>query len=423
MTTGVHRRGLRGMAGFALAATVLAGCAESSGTSSDADGAGVEFGASIEQYREAFADVEPVTLHVQSPSAKGASGGQHIENYAKAVSEWSDGKVTFDIVYSNAVAKPVETDDALRDGRLDIGQVMGAYEPQEYPAVAALNTASVLDDNSIVVGSLSSNAWPVDVAFNSPEIVAEFEDHGLKMLLPSFNSGSIALICSQARDELADLKGQSVASGSVTLGRQVSDLGANPVSIGYTEYYESLQRGVAACAATTLTAGMIAGIMEVAPHVVVDPDAGFANTSGALAMNLEVWDSLPLVTRQLLWDRLDVFVTGSMNKIWEGTVNASATVAEHGGSVEPFAEDARATLNATNEAILQSLTDQAPGGAEFVDRARATSERWRTVVTDLGYENEVGYSEFAQWYSPEKLDVTTFVDALYDEVLLERRPA
>ncbi|MGX6509225.1 TRAP transporter substrate-binding protein DctP [Rhodococcus sp. SJ-2] len=411
------------VAGLTAGATVLTACAESTGTGGQGGGAGVEYGASIAEYREAFDSVDPIVIHTQSPAAKGASGGQHIEKYAEAVSEWSGGKITFDIVYSNGVASPTESDNAVQDGRLDLAQVMGAYEPQEYPATFALNNASVLSDNSVIVGSLSSNAWPVDVAFATPELLAEYEDHDLKLLLPSFNSGSIALICSEARNDLAELKGQSIASGSATLGTQVAALGGNPVSIGYTEYYESLQRGVAACAATTLTAGMIAGIMEVAPHVVIDPEAGFVNTSGALAMNIDVWEDLPLVAQQLMWDRLDVFVEGSMNKIWEGTVDASATIAQFNGSAEPFADDARDVLIAKNETIVDGLAETAPGGDEFVQRVRDAASKWKTTVTDLGYDGAVDYAGFADWYSPEKLDTAAFVDELFAEVLLEHRPS
>ncbi|WP_455901084.1 TRAP transporter substrate-binding protein DctP [Rhodococcus gordoniae] len=413
------------VAGLTICATVLSACAESTsaGTGDRSGGEGVEYGASIEEYRSAFEDVEPIVIHTQSPAAKNASGGLHIENYANAVSEWSGGKITFDIVYSNGIASPTEADDAVLDGRLDLAQVMGAYEPQEYPATFALNNASVLSDNSVIVGTLSSNAWPVDVAFSTPEIMDEYDDHGLKLLLPSFNSGSIALICNQDRNELGELKGQSIASGSATLGTQVTALGGNPVSIGYTEYYESLQRGVAACAATTLTAGMIAGIMEVAPHVVIDPEAGFANTAGALAMNADVWNDLPLVAQQLLWDRLDVFVEGSLNKIWDGTVDASATIAQFGGSAQTFADDAREALKAKNESIVANLATTAPGGEEFVERVRERAAAWRTTVADLGYENTVDYGGFAEWYSPEALDVTAFVDALFDEVMVAHRPS
>lgn len=59
------------------------------------------------------------------------------------------------------------------------------YEPQEFPATSALLDASVLSDQSAVTGVLQSNAWPADVALNTPEIVAEFEDKGMKLMLPA----------------------------------------------------------------------------------------------------------------------------------------------------------------------------------------------------------------------------------------------
>ncbi len=82
--------------------------------------------------------------------------------------EWSDGKITFDIAYSDAIAKSTEIDNAIVDGRLDIGQVLAVYEPKEFPATSALLDASVLSDQSVVTGVLQSNAWPADVACRHP---------------------------------------------------------------------------------------------------------------------------------------------------------------------------------------------------------------------------------------------------------------
>ncbi len=103
----------------AASALLLAGCAESSsgGSGANGGGEGVAFGATMEEYKAAFADVDPIVLYTQSPSTQGSTGGAFIDAYTSAVEEWSDGKITFDIAYSDAIAKSTEIDNAVVDGR------------------------------------------------------------------------------------------------------------------------------------------------------------------------------------------------------------------------------------------------------------------------------------------------------------------
>ncbi|RLV51332.1 C4-dicarboxylate ABC transporter substrate-binding protein, partial [Aeromicrobium phragmitis] len=96
---------------------------------------------------------------------------------------------------------------------LDLGQVLPIYEPSEYPATAALIEGGFISDQSPVVGALQSNAWPNDVAFNTPEIMEEWDAHGLVPLVPVYNSGSNGLFCSQERNDLSSISGTAVGSG------------------------------------------------------------------------------------------------------------------------------------------------------------------------------------------------------------------
>ena len=123
------------VAAMSLAVAMLAGCAESSSaTGSGEGGEGLAYGATKEDYIAAFADIDPIVLHTQSPAPKGSPTGLPVEKYLDTVTEWSGGKITFDVAYSNAVAPPAEIDNALVDGRLDLGHIIPQYEPAEYPA-------------------------------------------------------------------------------------------------------------------------------------------------------------------------------------------------------------------------------------------------------------------------------------------------
>lgn len=414
-----------GFAAIVMAgAMVLAGCAEDQGSASGG-GDGVAAGATKEQYQAAFDGVSPVKLRTQTPAPKGAATGLPMEKYYQAVTDWSGGKITWDVAYSNAVAQPAEIDDALTDGRLDFASVLPIYEPSEYPANAALIEGGVISDQSAVKGVLSSNAWPNEVAFNTPEVMREFEDRGLVAVLPVYNSGANALFCSQQRTGLAALKGASVGAGGTAQSAEITALGGSPSSIPYTELFESLQRGVVDCTVSSPTVAVLGGFAAAAPQVVIDPDAGFALAPGGLAFSRTTWDGLPLVARQLLWDRLDVFIASNIvDKIFPNNAKMAKTVKDAGGGVRTFDPDARAALQAANDQLMEKLrgTKAVSDGSGFVDAMRKASGAWDARVAQLGYA-DVGYADFDTWFTGQNVDLAKYTAQVMETVFNARRPS
>ncbi|MCR1786268.1 TRAP transporter substrate-binding protein DctP [Nocardioides carbamazepini] len=380
----------------------------------------------MEEYQEAFDDVSEITLLTQTPAPKGSVTGLPMERYFEAVEEWSGGKIKFDVSYSNAVAEPGEADDALTDGRLDIASVLPIYDPSEYPANAALIEAGFISDQSAIDGVLASNAWPNQVAFETDEIMQEFDDHGMVPMVPIYNSGANALFCSQARTSLGDIKGTSVGSGGQAQSAQVEALGGSPSSIPYTELYESLQRGVVDCTVASPTVAVLGGFLEAAPFVTIDPQAGFGLAPGALAFSKTTWDGLPLVAQQLLWDRLDIFVGSNVDdKIFVNNAQMADDVAKFKGGIQAFDEDARAKLQEKNEELLANLakTEAVADGAAFVQAMQDANDEWNATVAEYGFE-DVGYAEFGAWFAQNKdsIDLTEYTAAVM-EILSEHRPS
>src|SRR5699024_3513878 len=154
--------------------------------------------------------------------------------------------------------------------------------PSEYPANTALIEGGFISDHSVVNGTLSSNAWPNQVAFETEEIVQEYEDHGMVMMLPLYNSGAQGGFCS---DERSSFDGTTISASGTAQTTEIEALGASTASIPYTEYFQSLQRGVIDCVSTTPTVGLLSGFLKEAPHGYIDPKAGFAAAPGALAFS------------------------------------------------------------------------------------------------------------------------------------------
>ena len=159
------------------------------------------------------------------------------------------------------------------------------------------------------------------------------------------------------------MKGRAIASQSRVQTRQAKALGMTASTVNYAEMFESLERGVVACAMSTMTVSSLGGFIPAAPHFAYDPEVGIASPGGSIAIGLERWNSLPLAAQQLLFDRLDVLLKANFEATWDNVKAALATIDKEGGDVTRLGDDAVAALRTANDAAL--------------DEAR-TSQRCRT---------------------------------------------
>jgi TRAP-type C4-dicarboxylate transport system substrate-binding protein len=400
------------LTGVTVASLALAGCAGSGATEeTNAGGASIEYGADKAAYTEALADMDPVTLAIQSTGPKGSATGRRFEDYAAAVEDWSGGKIGFEFTYSNAMAPPDEVHLALADGRLDIGSVMPALVPDDLPAANALGDLSHLGRQTPVDWMLQWHGIMLDLAAAAPDIDEEYEQHGMKLLLPAFGSGAYMPYCSDPGTSASALDGRGVASQSKVQNREAKALGMSPSSISYAEMFEGLERGVIDCAFSTVTGAALGGFIPAAAHVAYAEDEGFNSPAGSIAISLARWNELPLAAQQLMYDRLDVLLQANFEGAWENTAAAVTAIRDAGGEMAPFDADAVARLRDVHEAVE-------------TDVARTAEQEWAERIDTLGIDG-VGttYEDFPAWYAQGVPDLQPYFDALWDGSMGERRPS
>ncbi len=399
----------------------LASCAESGGNGGTSGGGeSVPAGSDKQAFIDALADMDPITLQMQSTAPQGAATGRRFEEYAAAVEDWSGGKISFDIAFSNAIAPVPEVDDALVDGRLDFGSVIVALEPSKFPANNALWDLSFIGSQDPVDGLLQWHGAMIESAVSNEAIQQEFEENGLHALLPSFGSGSYFLDCTDPGTTAEDFDGRTIASQSRIQNMQVEALGMSPSTISYAEMFESLERGVVDCAASSMTTSSLGGFIPAAPYFAYDPEHGLAAPGGTLAMGLATWESLPLAAQQLLQDRMDVVLKANFEATWENVDAGLAAIEDAGGAVETLGPDASEAIASANEAAIEEVRADHP---ELVEGLLAAEESWAAEVADLGIEGvDVDYAGFRDWYAAGTPDLTAYFEALQD-VLSSQRPS
>ncbi|GAA4283052.1 hypothetical protein GCM10022261_05830 [Brevibacterium daeguense] len=404
--------------------TVASGCGAPGGEPDGGDtggtGSGFAYGASQEEVDAALAELEPVTITYQ-PSAASAESiiGPNGTDIKEAIETRSGGKITVDVVWGQAIAGYAEIDDALADGRVDLAFTLPSYAPAEYPAFDSIGTAMATLPDSPVTGELVTNAAGVQAGWETPEVLAEYEEKDLVPLIPVLAGGGYSTMCSEPMTSLADWEGTQVRIGSAAASEQVQNLGGSPVSLSFPETYEALQRGTVDCDLGQLAPNVEAGTFEVAPHLGYTTDAGIARAAGAYVAG-QTYRELPLAYQQVIFDSMST----AFSTMMEVVIGAKAVAVEDalagGGSVEAFDPEVQQAI-AEHAGRLTAETAESAGVPGVPDRLTQAAEVWQTRVDELGYREDGDFAELPDWY-PTDADYDELGQALFDEVMGPHRP-
>ncbi|MEV0982935.1 hypothetical protein AB0I45_01055 [Brevibacterium sp. NPDC049920] len=401
ITLGIKRHRALPAVGAALGlALVASGCAGSAGQASGGhQGESFAHGASLEETQAAFADVEPITLAFQTgASAPDGPLGQTYQNFADQVNEWSDGKVTIELNWAGSIAALTEVDDALADGRLDLGQLSFTYQPQEFPITNNMNDASVAGAVTPLSGEIAQTLGMLQATVNTPAVYEEYAEKGVTPLLPIAHFGTTGMACSEPVSSVDDLEGLQILPNSTVQSRQVEALGGVVVSVEYTELYEAFQRGIVDCALAVPPVYQGMGLTEVAPYFYYPEDTNFQSGPTSILAGSS-WESLPLPARQLVYDKIYEWLKDSNHAAFRYLSLSAQESTESGGEIGVFDKSVSEALAAANEEILaeQSATDLYDA-ADFADRYTTAVQQWQQEALATGFTDDGSFSNLGDWY-------------------------
>lgn len=414
-------RAMLPLALLASSALLLSSCAGGAGDSSGGDDEGYEYGASQEEIQEVIADLEPVTITFQPSAASEASvqspSGTEL---AEAIEEKSDGKISVDVVWAQAIASYGEVHDALADGRVDLAYTLPVYEPDEFPAVNAVGDMLGGLSPSPFVGEMITNAVAADVGWNSPEVVEDYTSKGLTPLVPVVASGGYYSVCNETGMTTEDWQGRQVRIASASQNQLMRHIGASPVSIEYPETFEALQRGTVDCTLGQLVPSAEAGIFEVAPNVGYMTDTSYTRAPGAMVAGSK-FQQLPMAYQQIIFDTYADYFQGQMMTTIGGNADGVRQAKEAGGEIERFPDDLQDSIEEFNETTKQEIVDSGVLGEETLTRLEESAEKWTQRADELGFTDEGTTEDFDEWYDTET-DFRPLAQEVFEDAFLEHRP-
>lgn len=406
---------------FALA---LSACGVDASEDEAESNEGFAHGASQEEVNTSIQGLEPVEITYQ---AAGQSPSSAVSIFDVALQEYieerSNGQITVDMVWGQAIAGYDEIDNALVDGRIDLAWTLPSYDPNQYPAFDALNSATSSLPSSPVVGELIAEAVVADLAANSQAILEEYDSLGLTPLLPMASAGSYQSMCNEAGTSPEAWNGRTVRIGSPTHEALVRNLGSSPTSIPYTEAFEALQRGTIDCTIAPLRASEEGGILQVATHLSVVPEGNSLSNRGPAAVVAGTgYQELPLAYQQIIFDALEARYEASVESLAEGNVAGIEQLKEAGGEVVPVDEEMEEVISTTNVELIEDVEESGVLETGIAERTQESITKWSDIAEELGYTEAGGYEDLDEWFDMDDYDFAPMAERFFEDVLLPLRP-
>lgn len=203
--------------------------------------------------------------------------------WGEHLSEASNGQVTADVTtFDQMGLKGGEIFNLLSQGVFDVGSTVGDYTVSHAPELAGMDIPMMAPDVATAKKIVEAYKPVLD------DILSESFD-GAK-LIAAVPYPSQVVFCNADISGLADLKGKKIRASGRTTAQFLDAIGAEGVTLSFSEVPGALERGVIDCAVTGSLSGYSAGWHEVSTHLYPLPVGGWDYV--ITAMNGDKWNSL-----------------------------------------------------------------------------------------------------------------------------------
>ena len=223
----------------------------------------------------------------------------------------SNGKIIVSMTTFNQMG--VAGGDVFRmlgDGVFDVGMTVGDYTVADATELEGLDVPLLATD-----------------AATARQMVEAAKPMVADIMRDRFNSHMLAIapyppqivFCNAAVASLDDLKGKKIRGSGRMTTLFLQELGAEGITMAFSEVPGALERGVIDCAVTGAGSGYASGWFESSTHLVNLPLGGWDPV--ITAVNLDVWDALDPAVQTFLTEQVK---TGFEDPAWEDAAGALA---------------------------------------------------------------------------------------------------
>jgi len=228
--------------------------------------------------------------------------------WEKHLAEASDGSVSVQVAtFDQMGLNGGEVYRLMGRGVLEVVSTVAGYAVQDAPELEGLDMPMIAPDLTLA-RELSDAYKPI----MADAMAERFNGAKLLAIVPY---PSQMVFCNADIGGLDDLAGKKIRTSGRAAAEFVEALGAEGITLSFSEVPGALQRGVIDCAVTGSLSGYSSGWHEVSTHLYPMPVGGWNHV--VTAMNGDKWNSLSSEMQDWLMDEV---ATNYENKVWEAAV-------------------------------------------------------------------------------------------------------
>lgn len=229
------------------------------------------------------APAKPIEIVASNPfPQKDPPNSGLMEPMANEIMKRTNGRVKIEIFHGGAMGKTTENAALVEKGTVGMAVFMHDHSPDRFPLSRGIDLPFLFSSAK----SGSATAWDLYEAF--PEIRAEHKN--MKVIgLYTYDANQVHMVTKPIRT-LEDFKGMVIRGTGPVMGEMISLFGATPSAIAVTELYSSLERKVVDGTFFSFSGAITYKLGEVVKYTTV---CNSFVGSGAVAINQDVWNSLP----------------------------------------------------------------------------------------------------------------------------------
>ncbi|MCR5785979.1 MAG: TRAP transporter substrate-binding protein DctP [Eubacterium sp.] len=244
---------------------------------------------------------ETVTVSIQFTFPEESADGAN--KVLDQITEASGGRIQFEKYYSYSFVDTADVVDALQTNQLDMAGLM----PTDYSIFS-------LNGRMCSLPLLNYPDWEaackiyLSMIYNNEDMLAEFEDNGLKFYAGYMCPG-YQFFCSEDITDTTPntFNGLTVMCDNAEMQALINSYQGGAISVFPTDFLSNLQNGVAEALMQHVNCAYVFGCFDYVKSAMFFGEGGFYNFPLAFAMSDDFWNSLPEDLQQIFAEYADDF--------------------------------------------------------------------------------------------------------------------
>ncbi|MEM9146215.1 MAG: TRAP transporter substrate-binding protein DctP [Pseudomonadota bacterium] len=292
------------------------------------------------------------------------------KDFAAAVEARTDGRVKIEMTFAGGLGKGGELLTLAGRGAIDMAAVVPGYHPDQLLFWKAYQIPFIFNTprQAMEVSAAAYKALPV--------FQEELDKFGVKFLFHQPLGSYYMTGPDGSCDTVAGLAGKKIRSFGADIPKIFEAVGAVPVSVGFGDIYEAVQRG-------TIDYSFInrGNINAIKVYEVGQYSCGPAMsiTGHLLVIGQRSWDKLPADIQQIMLEEAEKAGKAYIDDIEKAEAAAGEAMMAAGAEIKPMQPGEMAKWQAAAPDMLQSWVDARTEAGEGA-RAEEVAAFWRQMI-------------------------------------------